>query len=264
MHSLASSYRDYLKMSKGNNGVPLDIDVNEVVQKLKGTISITSRFAPVIFLSDYTQGKYIYVDELCFSVLGFSANYFMEMGVESYLSKWHPEDFNIFNNKIFPYNINFLKNLPLEKYQDVVFSYNYRILNAEGAYLTMLQRFSFLPGNIMGKPLGILGMIIDITHFKNDSVVVHTIEEIDTREHIQKTMLLYKRNYLPNDKLHALSKREIEILKLMGRGLSSKQIAGELTLSINTINNHRKNMLRKTSSANSSDLLNTAIKLGFI
>jgi len=69
---------------------------------------------------------------------------------------------------------------------------------------------------------------------------------------------------LPNDKLHALSKREIEILKLMGRGLSSKQIAGELTLSINTINNHRKNMLRKTSSANSSDLLNTAIKLGFI
>jgi DNA-binding CsgD family transcriptional regulator len=263
MHSLTNTYRNYLEISKLNNAMPIDIDVSKIVRKLKNTVSITSRFAPVIFLSDYTSGEYIYVDELCFSVLGFSAKYFMEMGVESYLSKWHPEDFNIFNNKIFPYNISFLKNLPLEKYEDIVFSYNYRILNAQGDYLTMLQRFSFLPGNIIGKPSGMLGMIIDITHFKADDAVIHTIEEI-TREQTQKTTLLYKRNYFPNEKLHALSKREVEILKLMGEGLSSKQIAGKLTLSINTVNNHRKNMLRKTGSANSSDLLNGAIKHGLI
>lgn len=61
-----------------------------------------------------------------------------------------------------------------------------------------------------------------------------------------------------------LSSREIEILKHMAEGLSSKQIARILSLSINTVNNHRKSMLSKTNCQSSSELVNFAIRHGLL
>jgi DNA-binding CsgD family transcriptional regulator len=264
MRSLPDSYRAYLDSIKQGDNHIRQANVNEMVQRLASPEKFASKYAPVVFLSDYTQGKYIYVDEACFSVLGFTAKYFIEGGVDSYLTKWHPADFEIFNNKIFPHNIQFLKELPLEKYQDIVFSYNYRIMNAEGKYLTMMQRFSFIPGNTIGKPLGILGIIIDITHFKADDSVIHTIEEVNNDNYINASTVLFKRIYLPDEKLLTLTKRELEILQLMSQGYSSKQIAIKSGISIFTVNNHRKKMLYKTNTANASELLKNAVKHGLI
>ena len=52
-----------------------------------------------------------------------------------------------------------------------------------------------------------------------------------------------------------LSRREFELLRLIERGLSSEQIAEELFLSINTVNTHRSNMLKKTGKEAISDLI---------
>jgi len=52
-----------------------------------------------------------------------------------------------------------------------------------------------------------------------------------------------------------LSQREFEILKLVEEGLSSEQIAEKLFLSINTVNTHRSNMLKKTGKDSISDLI---------
>jgi len=52
-----------------------------------------------------------------------------------------------------------------------------------------------------------------------------------------------------------ISAREFEILKLVEQGLSSEQIAEKLFLSINTVNTHRSNMLKKTNKENISDLI---------
>ena len=52
-----------------------------------------------------------------------------------------------------------------------------------------------------------------------------------------------------------LTAREKEILACIASGLSSKQIAGKLFISINTVANHRKNMLAKTGARNSAELV---------
>jgi len=43
-----------------------------------------------------------------------------------------------------------------------------------------------------------------------------------------------------------LSKRETEVLGLISQGLNSKSIAERLFISVNTVNNHRQNILAKT------------------
>lgn len=61
-----------------------------------------------------------------------------------------------------------------------------------------------------------------------------------------------------------LSKREIEVLRLVVSGLSSKQIAEELFLSYHTINTHRKNIIKKVGVKNVSELVLFAQNTGLI
>lgn len=54
------------------------------------------------------------------------------------------------------------------------------------------------------------------------------------------------------------SKREIEILELINEGLSSKQIASKLSISVNTVNNHRSNMMHRNEVRNMIEVLRVA------
>ncbi|MBS1683843.1 MAG: hypothetical protein JSS76_03765 [Bacteroidetes bacterium] len=53
----------------------------------------------------------------------------------------------------------------------------------------------------------------------------------------------------------SLTQREKEILSLVARGYSSKQIAHQLKISDNTVSNHRKNMLARNAAKSSAELV---------
>ncbi|MFH0864556.1 MAG: response regulator transcription factor [Bacteroidota bacterium] len=57
-----------------------------------------------------------------------------------------------------------------------------------------------------------------------------------------------------------LSKKEIEILKLTGEGLSIKQIAEKSFISIRTVQTHRSNIKKKLRIHNTAELVKYAIK----
>jgi DNA-binding CsgD family transcriptional regulator len=260
------SYEQYLELLQNSPQLGMNEEGNKIIEQFRSTEYFPSRYAPVVFLLDFTTKKYVYVVEACLQLLGYTASYFLATGLEEYLNKWHPVDFQLINNKVFPENIKFIKTLAPEKYIDIIFSYNYRMRNPKGEYVTVLQRFSYVPSSIRGKPYGMIGVIFDITHFKNDISVIHTIEEVKRHNGDLLHETLFKKVYPINQYSHlsALSKRESEILTWMSQGRSSKQIADTLKISINTVNNHRKNMLLKTISKNSSELLNYAIRHGYL
>jgi DNA-binding NarL/FixJ family response regulator len=49
----------------------------------------------------------------------------------------------------------------------------------------------------------------------------------------------------------SLTKRQLQIVKLIAKGMSSREIADQLGLSNRTVEVHRYNILRKTKSKNS-------------
>ena len=55
-----------------------------------------------------------------------------------------------------------------------------------------------------------------------------------------------------------LSEREKEILRCIRKGLSSKEIAATLYISVNTVNRHRQNILEKLSVGNSIEACRAA------
>lgn len=61
-----------------------------------------------------------------------------------------------------------------------------------------------------------------------------------------------------------LTKRETEILSLIARGYSGKEISLMLILSEHTVRTHRRNILHKTQCRNSKELVKKAFDLGLI
>ena len=64
--------------------------------------------------------------------------------------------------------------------------------------------------------------------------------------------------------LDPLTPREVEVLKLVAEGNSSKQIAAALVISIKTVERHRANMLSKLGMSDRVDLTRYAIRRGLI
>lgn len=59
-----------------------------------------------------------------------------------------------------------------------------------------------------------------------------------------------------------LSSRERQVLQLLAEGKSTKQIAGDLFVSVKTIESHRKNIMHKLQIYNLADLIKFAIREG--
>lgn len=61
-----------------------------------------------------------------------------------------------------------------------------------------------------------------------------------------------------------LTASEIDIVRLIAGGLTTKEIANQKHISFHTVNTHRKNIFRKIGVSNASELIMHAIKAGWI
>lgn len=66
------------------------------------------------------------------------------------------------------------------------------------------------------------------------------------------------------DLYERLTDREREVLKLIAEGCSSRQIAGQLYLTVKTVLNHRRNIMEKLGIENSTQLIRYAIKQSLV
>lgn len=64
--------------------------------------------------------------------------------------------------------------------------------------------------------------------------------------------------------VHGLSEREREVLVLLARGLSSKEIAADLGISTRTVESHRANLMRKLGVKSVALLTQVAIREGIV
>jgi len=77
--------------------------------------------------------------------------------------------------------------------------------------------------------------------------------------------IIYKEYHKEKEKKEAISiltPREIEILILIGKELTSEEISNKLFISKKTVDNHRQNILNKTGSRSTVGLVKFAIKTG--
>lgn len=69
---------------------------------------------------------------------------------------------------------------------------------------------------------------------------------------------------LPRGGSKSLTPRETEVLRMVGEGCASKQIAAVLNLSVRTVENHRASIMRKTGLRSAAQLAVHAVQLGLV
>lgn len=102
----------------------------------------------------------------------------------------------------------------------------------------------------------------------NKSELLNAIQTVHKGSHyfsasILKELESYKIKIIEKDQL-MLTPREIEIITLIAKGKSTKEMAVNLFLSEHTINTHRKNILKKTNTHNAASLIEVATRLQLI
>jgi len=246
---IVSNYRDYNIFE----------DALEVMQRFNPPL-MAAQFLPVPFLLDYSQRRYIFIHDACSTVLSYKPQYFLTSGLDAYLDLWRERDFDLMNRKVFPGNLSLLRQQPVESQSDLIFSYNYHIRRKDGSFVHLLQRFSYLTDRLSGQVLGTVGTVTDITHYGHDQAIVQCVEKISHRSRRIERQVIWKHSHFLDERFTVLTNREKEILKLIADGLSSKQVAARLRISVNTVHNHRKKMLQKTNTGNTFELLNFAVR----
>ena len=139
-----------------------------------------------------------------------------------------------------------------------------RLINPQQLYKWTMVQFADAITDNEGKVLYGLTLVTDISHIKKEGVAMMSI--LDTFD--ESCQLFYCTDgnaiALTGAPLPKISPREIEVLRLLAIGYSSKQIAEELKIAIKTIDNHRQNMLHKTNCKSAGELVAYGINKGFI
>jgi len=83
-------------------------------------------------------------------------------------------------------------------------------------------------------------------------------------EPVQRALSDVLRGGAPRRPAELLTDRELEVLKLVARGLSTKEIASQLDISTRTVETHRANLMRKLNVRSVALLTQLALREGLI
>jgi len=244
---------NWLKYRKIFDCITTDNDdtLSSIMELIPALDKFFSLAPSVIFIIDYSTMQYLYFNGNDFT--GNVAEDSLKGGVEFAISNVHPEDIEKLMSQIFPYIKNFLVKLPVETYKDYKFSFNFRYKKRDGSWQHFIQHSTYFPdkpGNLRYN----FGMGNNLPDSYENNITL-TIEK-RTKGGIRTIDIKSITVGSPN----IFTKRESEVLALIYQGLISSAIAEKLCLSEHTVKNHRKNMLKKSGTANTAALVSYALE----
>lgn len=103
-----------------------------------------------------------------------------------------------------------------------------------------------------------------IDKFSLASELLRSIDLVAKGEFYLSEAISNSELYTSNDWVELITYRELEILKNISNGLTSKEIAENLFLAKSTVETHRKNIIRKLKATNTANLIKKAFQLNLI
>ena len=169
----------------------------------------------------------------------------------------HPDDLPIVMDSYIRF-LKFFLNLPEEERKDYKLILNFRQRDKYGKYLNVILQLVVLELDKKGN----VWLVLILDDLLPDKI---SFEGVNRRViHIKTGKICLFKDELESNKKTILSTREVEVLGLVSKGFASKEIADKLFLSVNTVNNHRQNILEKVKASNTSEAVTYARNLGLL
>ena len=197
-----------------------------------------------------TQG-FEYVSNNFTSCTGLSKERMLTGGMDYFWSLIHESDIKLWLEclkELMQFTMSELTDLQRKKMN---YTWNYRIKNAKGKYVTIIQNTTPLQFDDANKP------IIGLAHY--------TVLDYDLQMDIcasakylnsqNEYETLFYNNISSKNILSAISNRERDIVRLLITKKTSNEIAKNLHISKHTVDTHRRNILKKLNLSSTAELV---------
>lgn len=188
-------------------------------------------------------------------LLGYTPNDYKDSGQDFFADKLHPDD----KAKLCMLGVSALKLFDSFSKQDKQHHKiieEYRMMNAEGKYVRLIEQYQMLELDNKGQIWLMMG-VVDVSPNQEEYAGIKC-QVLNFR-----TGQIVPMDSPPKANTE-LTKRELEILKLVGEGYLSKEISNRLSISLHTVNTHRQRLLAKLGANNSMEALSFATKYGLL
>ncbi|PCH69161.1 MAG: hypothetical protein COC06_08110 [Bacteroidales bacterium] len=254
MSKLEQSVKAHTAHIAANAILPEDIDYKNAERHIPFFKMIDSTTTSIVVVTDYYKHNYYYYSENLDKAFGFH-NKISLMDHNWFRRRFHPEDHII--NLAAVKALEFITQQPIEERKNYKFTFEFRVLNDENKYIRLIVQNFILELDNNGK-VWIDMKLFDISPIQDiNKPGVAVFSNKITREVIF-TMEGQK------ESSENISNREKQVLGMIAEGLRSKEIAEQLFISVNTVNNHRKNLMDKLGVSNSSEAVSIAKSLGIL
>jgi DNA-binding NarL/FixJ family response regulator len=129
-----------------------------------------------------------------------------------------------------------------------------RMLNKNWEFVWRLIQFPGFYFNEIGQAQGVFAMVTDLSHLSFINKPMMTVID-NTNHENQYFKVSVERKFLKPMNLPKITSREQEIIKLIVKGYNNPKISSELKITINTIQNHKRNLREKTNTKTSAELV---------
>ena len=211
------------------------------------------------FSIDFSRMEYLFLSSGVKKVLGYEREEWLSQGLSFAFGILHPEDREVLRTIHMDIMKEWQNTLPGDR-QNISFSFDFRVFSADGKIVRLNQHTVFVEVDADGAPLVDFSVCTDITSLKATGPSSLLIKFYNSDKPGREKQLFYTSK--PNTT--GLSIRELDIIKLLILGLSSKQISQRLNISEHTIRTHRKNILKKTNCNSTVELISLANEKGLL
>jgi len=208
-----------------------------------------------IHVFDLNRRQIVYFSSNFGKLLGYNPSDYEASGHQFFYEKIHPEDIqklNIFGVSL----MKIFNNFSIEEKLSHKYISEYRMINSQGKYVRLIEQYQVLELDKTGQIWLMIG-IVDLSANQEE------YSGIKTQLLNFKTGNIYPIE-TPQKMEFELTKREIEVLRLVKDGLLSKEISSKLSISLHTVNTHRQRFLEKLGANNSFEAVTFASKYGLL
>jgi DNA-binding CsgD family transcriptional regulator len=244
--------------------VPLKPEEFELA--LQRAIHLSCSPGPFFYMvMDHQSMQYASVGGAVEQILGITAEKWHNKPVGEFIIECiHPDDVMPFFN-FAKLVVDYAETLTIAERFKLKWNFYYRAIDKKGKIKYIFHQGQPLLADEKGILLASLEFFADISHIRNDNDPMLTI--LNFNDEKNQKFFTYKTTDLTlklTQNQQVLSKREQQIVRLLSEGYTSKQVAYEINISAVTVNNHRQNMLRKTNTSSTAELVKYVLKNGVI
>ena len=237
----------YKEIFKSHDNPSLEKHIEKIIE-LDSYLPYSSTF---FCITNTQELSFEYVSKNMTACLSLDKQEFENKGMRFLWSRMHPDDLDIWLKALNELMDFTLREISIKDRDRMSYTWNYRLKNGKDEYVNVVQNTTPLEFDSEDKP------IIGLAHY---TVLSANIEmQICASAKLLNAKNEYETVYFNNfsQKLlsSGISNRERDVIRLLVLNHSSKEIAERLGISTNTVDTHRRNILKKLKISSTGELI---------